>query len=76
VSLEQIRKKIKVERLKRYLDDGKKIQMIDIEKNSICRQRRMTRLKKSVLNGNLQIVEAEKLFHEMSFYFIVAKKIE
>jgi 2-polyprenyl-3-methyl-5-hydroxy-6-metoxy-1,4-benzoquinol methylase len=27
-------------------------------------------------NGSLQIIETEKLFHDMSFYFIAAKKIE
>jgi 2-polyprenyl-3-methyl-5-hydroxy-6-metoxy-1,4-benzoquinol methylase len=37
---------------------------------------KFSELEDVIANGNLQIVETEKLFHEMSFYFIVAKKIE
>ena len=37
---------------------------------------KFSELEDLIANGNLQIVETEKLFHEMSFYFIVAKKIQ
>ena len=36
---------------------------------------RFPELKDLITNGNFQIIETEKLFHGMSFYFIAAKKI-
>jgi hypothetical protein len=36
---------------------------------------KFSELEDLVANGNFQLVETEKLFHEMSFYFIAAKKI-
>jgi hypothetical protein len=42
---------------------------------SFLKRFKFSELDDLIANGNLQIVETENLFHRMSSYFMVAKKV-
>ncbi len=49
--------------------------LVQIGLISALKRFRYPELKHLITNGNFQIIETEKLFHGMSFYFIAAKKL-